>query len=129
MRKKLLSTLIASLFAAAPAFAQTDDDPMRVQGSATFGGIYNNQNAQDTAKLEEYQDLNSGALSNICCRGRNSTTWFQGYGENFGRTDQYMFLRGGMYDVFKYGGYLNEMPHNFQSSATGAVRRRGRRRR
>ena len=30
-----------------------------------------------------------------------------------------MFLRGGMYDIFKYGGYLNEMPHNFQSNATG----------
>ena len=32
MSKKLLSTLIASLFAAAPAFAQSDEDPMRVEG-------------------------------------------------------------------------------------------------
>ena len=104
MSKKLLSTLIASLFAAAPAFAQSDDDPMRVQGSATFGGIYNNENATDTAKLQEYQDLGNGALSNIGVQGRNSTTWFQGYGENFGRTDQYMFLRGGMYDVVQGGG-------------------------
>ena len=40
MSKKLLSTLIASLFAAVPAFAQSDD-PMRVEGSATLGGIYN----------------------------------------------------------------------------------------
>ena len=61
MSKKLLSTLIASLFAAVPAFAQSDD-PMRVQGSATFGGIYNRQNADDTAKLEEYQDLGNGVL-------------------------------------------------------------------
>ncbi len=119
MSKKLLSTLIASLFAAAPAFAQSGDDPMRVQGSATIGGIFTDQNAADTAKLQEYQDLNSGALSSIMLQGRNSTTWFQGYGENFGRTDQFMFLRGGMYDSFKYGGYLNEMPHNFQSNATG----------
>ena len=65
MTKKLLSTLIASLFAAAPALAQSDDDPMRVEGSATLGGIYNNQNAKDTAKLEEYQDLGNGALSNV----------------------------------------------------------------
>ena len=50
MSKKLLSTLIASLFAAAPAFAQSNDDPMRVQGTATLGGIYNNVNAQDTAQ-------------------------------------------------------------------------------
>src|SRR5664279_5700040 len=116
MSKKLLSTLISSLFAAAPALAQSDD-PMRVQGSATLGGIYNNVNAQDTAKLQEYQDLNNGALSNVGVRGRSSTTWFDGYGENFGRTDQFMYLRGGMYDIFKAGAYLNEMPHTFSSSA------------
>ena len=52
-------------------------------------------------------------LSNVGARGRNSTSWFDGYGENFGRDDQYMFLRGGMYDVFKAGAYLNDMPHNF----------------
>ena len=38
MSKKLLSTLIASLFAAAPALAQSDD-PIRVEGTATLGGI------------------------------------------------------------------------------------------
>ncbi len=112
MSKKLLSTLIASLFAAAPALAQSDD-PMRVEGSATLGGIYNNQSVQDATKLEEYQDLGNGVMSNIGLRGRNSTTWFTGYGENFGRTDQFMFLRGGMYDIFKAGAYLNDMPHNF----------------
>ena len=112
MSKKLLSTLIASLFAAAPALAQSDD-PMRVEGSATLGGIYNNQNVQDATKLQEYQDLGNGVMSSVGARGRNSTTWFTGYGENFGRTDQFMFLRGGMYDIFKAGAYLNDMPHNF----------------
>ncbi len=117
MSKKLLSTLIASLFAAAPAFAQSDDDPMRVQGTATLEGLYNNTDARDTARLFEYQDLGNGALSNVGVQGRNSRTWFSGYGENFGRTDQYMFLRGGMYDVFKSGVYLNDIPHTFSSSA------------
>jgi len=51
MSKKLLSTLIASLFAAAPALAQSND-PIRVEGSATLGGIYNDQKAQDPTKLE-----------------------------------------------------------------------------
>ncbi|MEO8675415.1 MAG: MtrB/PioB family outer membrane beta-barrel protein [Casimicrobiaceae bacterium] len=117
MSKKLLCTLIASLFAAAPAFAQSDDDPMRVQGTATLGWFYNNTSARDTAKLDEYQDLGNGALSNFGVQGRSSNTWFQGYGENFGRSDQYMFLRGGMYDVFKAGAYLNDIPHTFSSSA------------
>ena len=117
MSKKLLSTLIASLFAAAPALGQSADDPMRVQGTATIGGIHNNSSASDTAKLDEYQDLGNGALSNVGVQGRNSTTWFQGYGENFGRSDQYMFLRGGVYDVFKAGAYLNDIPHTFSSAA------------
>src|SRR5213075_1216639 len=116
MSKKLLATVIASLFAAGPALAQTNDDPMRVEGSATLGGIYNNQKARDPTKLEEYQDLGNGVLSSVLIRGRNSTNWFDGYGENFGRDDQYMFLRGGIYDVFKAGGYLNDIPHNFLSS-------------
>ena len=49
MRKKLLSALIAGLFATTPAFGQSSDDPIRVQGSVSIGGIYNNQSAQDTA--------------------------------------------------------------------------------
>ena len=56
-------------------------------------------------------------LSNIDLRGRNSSTWFTGYGENFGRTDQYLYLGGGMYDVFKAGAYLNDIPHTFSSNA------------
>ncbi len=117
MSKKLLSALIASLFAAAPAFGQSADDPMRVQGTATLGGIHNNTSATDNAQLDLYQDLGNGVMSNVGVQGRNSTTWFQGYGENFGRDDQYMFLRGGVYDVFKSGVYLNDIPRTFSSSA------------
>ena len=90
MSKKMLSSLIAGLLTATPAFAQTSDDPLRVEGSATAGGIYNRQNGDDKAKLQEYQDLGNGALTNVWARGRNSTNWFEGYGENFGRSDQYM---------------------------------------
>ena len=117
MSKKLFSTVIAGLFAVSPVFAQSADDPMRVEGTATLGGLYNNTNARDSAQLDLYQDLGNGALSNVGVRGRNSSTWFQGYGENFGRTDQYMFLRGGMYDVFKAGAYLNDIPHTFSAAA------------
>ena len=77
MSKKLLSTLIASLFVAAPALAQSDD-PMRVEGSATIGGIYNDQNASDTAKLQEYQDLGNGALSSFGAQGRSSNDLVRG---------------------------------------------------
>jgi len=117
MTRKLLSALIASLFAVAPALAQDTQDPLRIEGGGSIGGIYNRQNADDKAKLQEYQDVGNGALSNVWARGRNSTTWFEGYGENFGRDDQYMFIRGGVYGVFKAGAYLNDMPHDFSTNA------------
>ena len=117
MCRKTVYCLIAGLFAAAPVFAQDAADPMRVEGTATLGGIYNNTSAFDRAQLDLYQDLRNGALSSVGAQGRNSTTWFQGYGENFGRSDQYMFLRGGIYDVFKAGAYLNDIPHNFSTNA------------
>jgi hypothetical protein len=79
MSKKLLSTLIASLFVAGPALAQSDDDPMRVQGTATLGGHLQQHQRQDsTSSRNLYQDLSNGALSNVGIRGRNSTTWFHG---------------------------------------------------
>jgi len=118
MTKKLVASVIASLFAAAPALAQSGaSDPMRVEGTGTVGYMNNNTNAFDRAQLDLYQDLSNGVLSNIGMQGRSSKSWFQGYGENFGRTDQYMFLRGGMYDVFKAGAYLNDIPHTFSSNA------------
>ena len=117
MSKKLLPALIAALFAAGPALGQTDADPMRVQGTGTLGYMYNNTNATDRAQLDLYQDLGNGVRSNVGAQGRNSSTWFQGYGENFGRDDQYMFLRGGVYDVFKSGVYLNDIPRTFSSLA------------
>jgi len=104
MGKKRISVLIAALFAAAPAFAQYDD--WRVEGSATLGPIWNTTNAtKDAAKFEEYRDLGNGVLSNIYARGRGGRAWFEGYGENFGRDDQYLMLRGGIYDLFKYKIY------------------------
>jgi hypothetical protein len=114
MTKKLLSTLIASLFAAAPALAQSND-PMRVEGSATLGGIYNNQKAQDSAKLEEYQDLGNGALSNVGARAQQHDV-VRRLRREF-RLHRSVHVRAGHVDIFKTGAYFNEIPHNFNSSA------------
>src|SRR5690349_3839014 len=112
MTKKLLPTLIAGLFVSAPAFAQYND--WYVQGSGTIGGIYDSKSGtKDASKFEEYRDLGNGVLSNIFVRGRGGLTWFEGYGENFGRDDQYLMLRGGVYDQFKYKIYSDSLRHNF----------------
>ena len=111
-KKPICAQLPALLLIASPVFAQ--DANWQVEGSATLGGIYNStHDTRDASKFEEYRDLGNGALSNIFVRGRRDRTWFDGYGENFGRDDQYLMLRGGIYDLFKYKIYSDSLPHNF----------------
>ncbi|HEV2977893.1 MAG TPA: MtrB/PioB family outer membrane beta-barrel protein [Casimicrobiaceae bacterium] len=111
MTKRLLSSLIASVFLAASAFGE--DTNWNVEGGATLGWFHDSINSSDQVKAEEYKDLSNGVLSDVFVRGRSGQTWFDGYGENFGRTDQYMMLRGGIYDVFKMQIYSDKIPHNF----------------
>jgi predicted CXXCH cytochrome family protein len=54
-----------------------------------------------------------GLLTTIDVKGRNTRWWLDLFGENFGRDDQYINLRGGMYDVFKYRLYSDALKHNF----------------
>mgnify|MGYP003694499845 CR=1 FL=1 len=126
MSKKLLSTLIASLlrWRCAGLRAERRGPHCGSRARRPSGGIYNRQNANDKAKLQEYQDVGNGVLSNVGARGRNSTNWFEGYGENFGRDDQYMFLRGGVYDVFKAGAYSERHAARFLDQRHHAFRRR-----
>jgi MtrB/PioB family decaheme-associated outer membrane protein len=112
MTKRLLPILIAGLFVATPALGQDTD--WKVEGSATLGAIYDStNNTKDRSKQEEFRDLGNGVLSDVFVRGRGGQTWFEGYGENFGRDDQYMMLRGGIYDLFKFKIYTDSLPHNF----------------
>ena len=112
MNKKLIAILVANLFAAAPAFAQSDD--FKLEGSVGLGGIYvDDDDPQDGSKLNEYRDMSSGALAGFDIRGRGSRYWLEAFGENIARDDMYLNLRGGMYDVFKYRLYSDSLRHNF----------------
>src|SRR5688572_29436175 len=98
MRQKLICILIANLFAAsAPAFAQMGD--LAVTGSVSVGGIAtDDDDARNPYKLTEYRDLDDGVLFGFDVKGRGSRYWFDLFGENLGRDDQYLNLRGGTYD-------------------------------
>lgn len=113
MSKRQLSILIASLFAAAPALAQTSD-PFLSTGQVTAGGIWSDASGtNDESKFGEYRDLSNGLLSNIGITGRNSKSWVDAFAENLGRDDMYLNIRGGMYGVFKARAYSNWLPHEF----------------
>jgi len=83
----------------------------------TVGGISTDRSGKDFSKIEEYQDLGNGVLSNIFYRGRDDRNWVDFYGENFGRDDMYVSLRGGQYDAYKYRAYTNWLPHNLAYDA------------
>jgi MtrB/PioB family decaheme-associated outer membrane protein len=112
MTRKPICLLLASLFAPA-ALAQEAGEGMRIFGSVGIGGLHNDQDSADAAKLYEYRDLSSGVLTIFDVKGRGTRHWFDLFGENLGRDDQYVSLRGGMYDTFKYRVYTDALRHNF----------------
>jgi len=114
MKPRLISILVANLFVgAAPVLAA--DGGTEWSGSVSVGGQYVNDNARDSSKLKEYRDLDSGVLGGLEVRGRGDRYYLNGYGENIGRDDQYLDLRGGLYGTFKYRLYVDELRHNFGS--------------
>ncbi len=117
MKPRILPLLLAGLFAPAAALADDPPAPWISEGSVTVGGIGTNKSGSDPSKVEEYQDLSSGILSNVFSRGRNDKTWFDFYGENFGRDDMFVALRGGQYERFSYSFVSNWLPHTFADPA------------
>jgi len=113
MNRRILSVLVANLFVAAPsAFAQ---DAMEWSGSASIGARHVDSDARDPSKLNEYRDLEDGTagILGFELRGRSDNNYLNAYGENLGRDDQYLDLKGGRYNTYKYRLYGDELRHNF----------------
>ncbi len=120
MNRKLLPTLIASLFIAAPA-AVAQEGLKLTTGSVGFGALYSNVTSRNPAEFYEYRDMYSGFLSEIDVRTRSDQWWFDGFIENIGRTDQYFELKGGKYNQFKYQVYGDWLQHNMSMRPDGAT--------
>ena len=135
MRRKLIPLLVASLFA--PTAASAADDEFTWSGSVGIGvratkseggarnGAYGTSatttapfiGPADEAKLNEYRDVGNGVIGNIDLQGGNSRNYVRFFGENFGRDDEYLNLRGGRYSIYKYQVYEEKMPHNLSWNA------------
>jgi hypothetical protein len=113
MNKKLIALLVANALVAPAAFAQ-EASPFRVTGNVGIGGIaVDDKNALDVSKLNEYMDMSNGLLTIFDIKGRGSEYWFDLFGENLGRDDQYIAARGGSYNAFKYRLWTDALKHNF----------------
>ncbi len=132
--KKLIAILVAGLFAEGTAWA---DDNFNWSGTLELGGRATNTDGgerngargtsattlvpfkgpEDAAKAQEYQDPSSGAIGVIDVRGSSRNYYMSLFGENLGRDDQFIYARGGGYDVFKVQAYSDRMPHNLSFNA------------
>ena len=116
MKRKLLSVLIANLFAASAAVAAEGD--FQLSGSIGLGVRGISETSGDRYKLNEYRDLNQdGVISEIDVKGRGGKYHLDMFGENLGLDDQYIDLKGGQYGVFKYRLYDNKLRHNLTFGA------------
>ena len=121
MRPKLISILVASLLVASPVALAAEAGGMMWTGEASLGLRQTNDAALDNSKLNEYRDLGSTVpLTMFDAKGRGDNYYLNLFGENLGRDDMFLDLRGGKYRVFKYQLYDNELRHNF-GSGLGAL--------
>lgn len=106
MRVRLISLLVANVLVAVPfAFAAeggADSASFKWSGDVNFGARGSSTNALDPSKFRESRDVHSTAIGIFDIRGRGDDYYMNAFGENIGRDDQYLDLKGGKYGVFKY---------------------------
>ena len=74
MKQKLISVLIANLFIAAPAFAQSG--AFGFQGSVSVGVIQvDDDGAVDASKLNQFRDMSDGGTLGFDIMGRGGRYW------------------------------------------------------
>lgn len=113
MKRTLLPLIMGNLVIAAPA-AQAAEG-LQLTGSASLGLRHVNVTAADPSKFREYRDLDSSALTAVDVQHEGDNYYFRGFGENLGRDDTYVDLRGGQYGRFKWQLYGNTVRHSFGS--------------
>lgn len=113
MKRKIISVIIANLFAAGTAAYAAEG--MQLTGSASLGLQIVNDRARDPSKLMEYRDLDSNVLNAFDVRMDGDTYHLNGFAEGLGTDDTYFTLRGGQYGRFKYQVNGTTLRHNFGS--------------
>lgn len=113
MNRALTILALAGLIAAAPhAPAQ-----LKVTGSVTGGWLGSDVNAYNKFRFEEYRDLSNGPILGADIAGESDTYYLRFFGENIGREDQFLELKGGSYGRFKYSIHNNDIIHHLTSNA------------
>ena len=142
MKVKLIAIVVAGLFAQG-AYADEDfvwGGSAQVGGRGTsisgsnVNGAYGSstpltwnpfQGPSNTAKAQEYQDINSAPIGVLDIRGASRNYYLYGYGEEFGRDDQWINIVGGQFGSWKASIYNNDIPHNLSFNALTPLQNSG----
>lgn len=117
-KRKTSTVLIACLFLLTVPPVYAADREFTLTGSVTLGGQFvSTKDAVDEGKMREYRDLTDGLLTAFDLTGRSSTHYLDFYGENLGRKDMFLDLRGGSYGAYKYRLFSDSLQHFFTTDA------------
>ena len=108
---RYVHAMLMALLAGAAARA---DEAFKLEGAVGVGGAAVDTDAQtrDAAKLNEYRDLDSGARGEFNIKGWGGDYYLDAFGENLGRDDQFILIKGGEFGKFKYQLFDNRITHN-----------------
>src|SRR5689334_23005490 len=101
MTRKPTTTLALTVLAAAVTSAFAQEAPQPFTGYIDVVGIYSRIRSDNAFRFEEYRDLDKGATAGFLVRTENGAWWNRLFGENLGRDDQSIELRGGRYGILK----------------------------
>jgi hypothetical protein len=115
MTRKPALFLMTALAASVSAVFAQEVPPFT--GTVSITGISTDVTSDNRFRFEEYRDLESGVTAGIDVRGQSNGWYYNLFGENLGRDDQFAQLRGGRYGVFKYNLYVDDIIHNLTFGA------------
>jgi len=115
---KTLATAGLALAVMSAGLAYADDEPQtQTYGTATLGVLGSGINSNNAWKLQEYRDLQDGLTTGIDLKRRGPNDYLDLFGENVGRDDQRLQLKGGRYNDYRYELFEDRLRHNWTFDA------------
>jgi MtrB/PioB family decaheme-associated outer membrane protein len=123
MKSAFTSIFAAGMLAAGGAAAQDAAQSeglgqgFQLSGSVSVGGLKLYEKSNNAYRLKEYRDVDSGIITAFDVKGRGTDYYVNAFGENLGRDDQGVDVRGGKYNAFKYQVFESRLVHNWTFDA------------
>ena len=117
MKKTIAPFVMTAMALAVSAALAQETPPPAFTGAVRLTGISTHVTGDNPFRLFEYRDIDSGMSGAFDLRGQSNAWYWNAFGENIGRDDMFLQLKGGRYGVFKYGVYSDDVIHNLTYNA------------